>query len=197
MIRQSSTFGQSPRAASAVSRFACDVISTFERLTGSLARQAARLRISRTLSPGGGWDPRRQPAEGAHVSGPARHSTRRSSRDVGGAKYSPSDACVYANRLFRPTRDGREAPTPKGRLWVELTRSQLVSGTVATVKGFGRRPLRGRGCGLEGRRPKASKGGNRGSGEPLGATRWLVLSVRRWKVSRVRSRVGAPRSRVR
>ncbi len=26
--------------------------------------------------------------------------------------------------------------------------------------------------------------------EPLGATRWLVLSVRRWKVSRVRSRVG-------
>ena len=28
--------------------------------------------------------------------------------------------------------------------------------------------------------------------EPLGATRWLVLSVRRWKVSRVRSRVGAP-----
>ena len=33
--------------------------------------------------------------------------------------------------------------------------------------------------------------------EPLGATRWLVLSVRRWKVSRVRSRVGSPRSRVR
>ena len=31
------------------------------------------------------------------------------------------------------------------------------------VKGFGRRPWCGRGCGLEGRRPKASKGGNRGS----------------------------------
>ena len=39
----------------------------------------------------------------------------------------------------------------------------LLTGTLTPVKGFGRRPWRGRGRRLEGRRPKASKGGNRGS----------------------------------
>ncbi len=68
-------------------------------------------------------------------------------------------------------------------------------GTAAPVKGFGRRPCRGLRCRMQarGRRPKASKGGNRGSerrygrgAPPMGICRLRVVLAACFRVGRER-----------
>ena len=77
------------------------------------------------------------------------------------------------------------APVGSTRLTTILI-GEFGSGTTASVKGFGRRPLVGRSCELWGRRSKASQGGNRGDvGALFGRARPMeILGSRTARVCR-------------